>query len=403
MVLNSTGTSSTASAFALNNTGNTFSGSITVNGNGFTDGADTHGGLFGINGDGSLGNTANGITLNNGGALTNMYSPSSAGGWPSHTAYTLAATRTITMGSGVGGVIRTGYGDTVTINSLINGTGALAIVDSGTVILGNANTFSGDTSVSGSSLQLANSLALQNSSLAAGGLSFATSVGSHAFTLGGLKTSSDISLNDGTNAVAFSVGNNNASTTYSAALSNTGSLTKIGTGTLTLAGANSYTGGTTINGGTLIAGARGLGTGSVNVGPSGALSVNQSGSVGLVGLYFNDGSTQATQSNYTGTLGTLAASLATKTIAVANTTTTLNLTSTASQSNSFPTVNGTNPSQQFFEGLYSGMLKITTAGTYSFRRLNTDDNGAIFIDGQAVVAGSAAPRLGSTTPRARLA
>ena len=71
---------------------------------------------------------------------------------------------------------------------------------------------------------------------------------------------------------------------------------------------------------------------------------SESGSVGLSAIYFSDGSTAApTQSNYTGSLGTLIGSLATKTIATGNTTTTLNLTSTAGQlrqSNSFPNVNG---------------------------------------------------------------
>jgi autotransporter-associated beta strand protein len=47
------------------------------------------------------------------------------------------------------------------------------------------------------------------------------------------------------------VGNNNASTTYGGAMTNTGALTKIGTGTLTLSGNNTYTGNTVISNGTL--------------------------------------------------------------------------------------------------------------------------------------------------------
>ena len=64
-------------------------------------------------------------------------------------------------------------------------------------------------------------------------------------------------------------------------------LIKIGSGTQTLTGNNTYSGGTTINAGAIVSGARGLGTGTVNVGPGGTLAVAQTGSVGLAGQYFN--------------------------------------------------------------------------------------------------------------------
>ena len=74
----------------------------------------------------------------------------------------------------------------------------------------------------------------------------------HAFTFGGLSGAGAISLSDGSNTVAVSVGNNNASTTYSGVLSSSGSLVKIGSGTLTLSGDSTYTGVTTISGGKLV-------------------------------------------------------------------------------------------------------------------------------------------------------
>ena len=53
-------------------------------------------------------------------------------------------------------------------------------------------------------------------------------------------------------AIALTVGGNNASTSESGIITGSGSLTKIGTGTLTLSGANTYTGNTTVNGGAFV-------------------------------------------------------------------------------------------------------------------------------------------------------
>jgi autotransporter-associated beta strand protein len=83
----------------------------------------------------------------------------------------------------------------------------------------------------------------------ASGFSFGTLTSA---TLGGLSGSGSLSLaNASAAAVALTVGNNNASATYTGSLSGAGSLTKVGTGTATLAGSNTHSGGTTISGGTL--------------------------------------------------------------------------------------------------------------------------------------------------------
>ncbi|MEI8290076.1 MAG: autotransporter-associated beta strand repeat-containing protein [Verrucomicrobiota bacterium] len=77
-------------------------------------------------------------------------------------------------------------------------------------------------------------------------------------TIGGLMGSRNLGISG-----ALSIGQGNASTAYSGALTNTGSLTKIGTGTLTLSGTNTYSGVTTNNAGTLtIGGAGQLGGGT---------------------------------------------------------------------------------------------------------------------------------------------
>ncbi|MFT3990730.1 MAG: autotransporter-associated beta strand repeat-containing protein [Luteolibacter sp.] len=160
------------------------------------------------------------------------------------------------------------------IDSTITGSGNLNIGGAnanrlGTVILAGDNTYTGTTTLTRGNLQLANANALSGSTLitnaTAGKLLFSSGI--TTFNVGGLSGAGDIALTDtASSAVTLSVGANNASTTYSGALSGAGALTKKGTGTLTLSGASSYTGGTTVTDGTLTAGnASALGTGSVAV------------------------------------------------------------------------------------------------------------------------------------------
>lgn len=136
----------------------------------------------------------------------------------------------------------------------ITGAATLSKSGAGTLLLASANTFSGSTTVSGGSVRLGNSLALQNSTTNVqvnGGLTFAAGVTSA--TLGGLAGSGDITLtNASPAAVALTVGGNNASTSYSGQLGGSGSLVKNGTGTLTLGGTHSYTGVTTISDGSIL-------------------------------------------------------------------------------------------------------------------------------------------------------
>jgi autotransporter-associated beta strand protein len=192
-----------------------------------------------------------------------------------------------------------------------------------TLTLSGANTFSGTTTHAASTgtLQLANSLALQNSTLSytgAAALVFDSSVGTHAFTLGGLTGTSGIALADNaSNAVALTVGNNNTSpAAYSGSLSGAGSLTKIGTGAQTLSGSSTYTGATTVNAGTLLV----SGSGSIN--SSSGITID-----GSTAKFVQTSSTASTPTvtltqgtvDGTGTLGTVnVASLAGNTIANGN-------------------------------------------------------------------------------------
>ena len=165
-------------------------------------------------------------------------------------------------------------GQTFTINGAITsagntGTNNLTVNSlapaPGTVVLGGANAFRGTTIISNGILQLANTLALQNSTLNynIGTLLFDSSIS--AATLAGLfgtNTSQTIGLtNTSGGPIALTVGGTNAAITYSGNWSDGGlggSLIKAGSGTLTLSNNANYTGGTTINAGsgtvTIVAG-----------------------------------------------------------------------------------------------------------------------------------------------------
>ena len=143
--------------------------------------------------------------------------------------------------------------DSPIVANTISGTGALQQNGADNVFLTGTNTFTGTTTIAnGGTLTLSapaagtTSLALQNSTLNynhRATLLFDTAV--NVATLGGLTGTQNIALSN-TNAtlvaVTLNVGNNGSSTTYSGALTGSGSLVKVGLGTFTLAGANTYTG-----------------------------------------------------------------------------------------------------------------------------------------------------------------
>ena len=121
------------------------------------------------------------------------------------------------------------------------------------MILSAANTYTGPTTITGSTTNLANANALQNSTVSVGptnGLTFAPSIGT--FNVGGLSGSGSFPLSDTTGSpVTLSAGGNNANSAYSGVMSGAGSFIKTGSGTLFLANSSSYTGATIIAGGTL--------------------------------------------------------------------------------------------------------------------------------------------------------
>ncbi len=119
-----------------------------------------------------------------------------------------------------------------------------------------SDSYTGVTTVSQGTLDLANSAALVASTVAVSldkGLQFSPRIGT--FYLGGLSGGKRLDLDDtGGDGVALIVGGDGQSTTYSGRLTGNGSLTWAGSGRLTLSGtSNTYSGGTYVVQGTLIA------------------------------------------------------------------------------------------------------------------------------------------------------
>jgi autotransporter-associated beta strand protein len=177
-------------------------------------------------------------------------------------------------------------GGTIAINSTIadNTTGtALTKSGPGTLSLGGANSFTGNTYVNAGVLQLSNANAVQNSTVVENlnnSLTFGAGIGT--FNVGGLSGAGNLALTDtASSPVTLSVGGDNASTIYSGLLSGSGALTKVGSGMLSLGntGVQSFSGNVTVSGGYLKT-AGSIGTGTVNL-SGGTLWL-----AGLSGNYF---------------------------------------------------------------------------------------------------------------------
>jgi fibronectin-binding autotransporter adhesin len=206
--------------------------------------------------------------------------------------------------------------ETIEFTAPIGGSGALQISgpsingggDSGLVKFSAANTYSGTITVSNANnniiasaidriLQLNNLDALANATLnlnasQANPVSFAAGVNTGVFNVGALTgRSSQALLDTAGSSVTLSVGANNASTTYTGALTESGNLIKVGTGALTLTGTSTYLGTTVVNDGSLQLGNGGA-TGTLPAGNTlalnGNLTVNRNNTV-VQGVDFSSG------------------------------------------------------------------------------------------------------------------
>jgi autotransporter-associated beta strand protein len=245
----------------------TGTGNVDTNGNATT--------LSGVISGGTLAKVGAGTLTLTG---TNTYGP------------TTIAAGTLQIGNGTTGSLGTGavtdnaalgfnVGTAATVSNAISGTGTVTQGGTGTVTLSGNNSYSGGTSITGTSTLGVGS----NTALGTGSLSMATGTT--------LQSAAAVSLSNGVAITGTgNVDTNGNATTLSGTVSG-GTLNKMGAGTLTLTGTNTY-GPTTIAAGTLQIGNGGttgsLGTGAVT--NNGALSLNLSNSTALTNAISGTGS-----------------------------------------------------------------------------------------------------------------
>ncbi|MET3654893.1 beta strand repeat-containing protein, partial [Dyella japonica] len=341
-----TGTATLGGSFngAANNASGVISGvgTLTVNSAGtwvltgtntYTGGTAINAGVLQILNDANLGNAAGGLSFN-GGTL--------------QTAAALTTNRTTTLNAGEGTVDTNGFD--VTFGGQASGVGALTKAGTGTLILSQANTYAGGTTISGGTLQIGNNNftgsivgdVIDNGTLAFARTNFITFSGvisgagdvrkssggtlilsgdnsyfggteldagtlqvqhDHALGSGDLAMEAGTTLDFGgthtlTNAITLTGSSTiNVDTGLTGTLqgvsadgATTGALTKVGAGTLILGADNTYTGGTTISAGALQLGNGGT-SGSIvgDVTDNGALAFDRSDTSSFGGLISGSG------------------------------------------------------------------------------------------------------------------
>ena len=168
---------------------------------------------------------------------------------------------------------------TLTLNGNLSDTttgGALIMSGPGTLVLTNANSFSGGTTINGGTIQISNSSALGTGALTAG-----TIAGTKTLSLGdSLVVPNAITLSSAL-TVNSAAGTSNLLTGIISGTAATDSLNTVGTGTLRLSGINTFAGGVHVaNNSTLsVENNAALGTGTLTV--AGALKLDLASGLGV--------------------------------------------------------------------------------------------------------------------------
>ncbi len=136
----------------------------------------------------------------------------------------------------------------ITMSQVISGTGSLTKAGSGTLILGAANTYTGNTTISTGALRITNPLALQSTTVHIAGGSL--DLNGLAASVGGLSGSGTVDLQ----GTVLTLGGANDDSTFSGNIvssSGVASVEKVGAGIINLTGDNTYAGGTVLRDGEL--------------------------------------------------------------------------------------------------------------------------------------------------------
>lgn len=265
-----------AGRFEITNTANTFTGDVRINGPEVR-----------FTADGSLGDAANSIVIDGGRFATG-----------NSVTYTLGASRGVFVGDTAGTSISTPGTGVFTINNVIadiaGKTGSWAKQGGGTLVLGGASTYTGETFLNNGTLRLASgSNRLPTSTFVRLGQIASANVGTldlngNDQAIAGLASTAGINASTLVNntvtsatAATLTVALASGTTTYgdgtaanSGLITGAVSLVKSGAGVQVLGGTNTYTGTTLVSGGTLVIEGVQTGTGLVTVASGGTLGGN---------------------------------------------------------------------------------------------------------------------------------